>query len=48
VGVGLRAGREFSAEGTRVRGLRLVFSRLDEDELGAAVEALARVVPRDA
>lgn len=48
VGIGLRAGREFSAEGSRVRGLRLVFSRLDEDELGAAVEALARVVPRDA
>lgn len=45
-GVGLRAGREFSATGERVRALRLVFSRLDEDELRAAVDALAAARPR--
>jgi len=44
-GVGLRSGREFSATGARVPGLRLVFSRLDEGELRAAVRALAAALP---
>jgi GntR family transcriptional regulator/MocR family aminotransferase len=44
-GVGLRTGREFSATDEPVRGLRLVFSRMDEEELAAAVRELAFALP---